>query len=91
MSATGASRIRWLLVFGYSCSVGSLTGSREYFDCGSSFGGGIPLSQVRLGWVFTAFLLGYALFQTLADGWSIGSVRGESLPLVLSGGESSRR
>jgi MFS transporter, ACS family, glucarate transporter len=71
MSGNGASRVRWLLVFWLFVLSGI-----SYLDrvniaiAGSSLAEEYHLSQVRLGWVFTAFLLGYALFQT-PGGWLV--------------------
>ena len=71
MSGNRASRVRWLLVFWLFVLSGI-----SYLDrvniaiAGSSLAEEYHLSQVRLGWVFTAFLLGYALFQT-PGGWLV--------------------
>jgi ACS family glucarate transporter-like MFS transporter len=71
MSATGASRIRWLLVFWLFVLSGISYLDRVNISiAGSSLAEEYHLSQVRLGWVFTAFLLGYALFQT-PGGWLV--------------------
>jgi len=71
MSATGASRIRWLLVFWLFVLSGISYVDRVNISiAGSSLAEEYHLSQVRLGWVFTAFLLGYALFQT-PGGWLV--------------------
>jgi ACS family glucarate transporter-like MFS transporter len=71
MAVPEASRIRWLLVFWLF-----LLSAISYLDrvniaiAGSSLAEEYHLSQVRLGWVFSAFLLGYALFQT-PGGWLV--------------------
>ncbi len=71
MSGEGASRVRWVLVLWLF-----VLGGISYLDrvnisiAGSSLAEEYHLSQVRLGWVFTAFLLGYALFQT-PGGWLV--------------------
>ncbi len=71
MSAVGASRIRWLLVFWLFVLSGISYLDRVNISiAGSSLAEEYHLSQVRLGWVFTAFLLGYALFQT-PGGWLV--------------------
>lgn len=71
MSATGASRIRWLLVFWLFVLSGISYLDRVNISiAGSTLAEEYHLSQVRLGWVFTAFLLGYALFQT-PGGWLV--------------------
>jgi len=88
MSGNRASRVRWLLVFWLFVLSGI-----SYLDrvniaiAGSSLAEEYHLSQVRLGWVFTAFLLGYALFQTPGDGWWTGTGRGECLRVALCGGD----
>lgn len=71
MSGDGASRIRWLLVFWLFVLSGISYLDRVNISiAGSSLAEEYHLSQVRLGWVFTAFLLGYALFQT-PGGWLV--------------------
>jgi len=71
MSAVGASRTRWLLVFWLFVLSGISYLDRVNISiAGSSLAEEYHLSQVRLGWVFTAFLLGYALFQT-PGGWLV--------------------
>ena len=71
MSPDGASRIRWLLVFWLFVLSGISYLDRVNISiAGSSLAEEYHLSQVRLGWVFTAFLLGYALFQT-PGGWLV--------------------
>src|SRR6202790_3185503 len=71
MSGAGASRIRWLLVFWLFVLSGISYLDRVNISiAGSSLAEEYHLSQVRLGWVFSAFLLGYALFQT-PGGWLV--------------------
>jgi len=71
MSGDGASRVRWVLVFWLFVLSGISYLDRVNISiAGSSLAGEYHLSQVRLGWVFTAFLLGYALFQT-PGGWLV--------------------
>src|ERR1700682_6649455 len=71
MSGQATSHVRWLLVFWLF-----LLSAISYLDrvnisiAGSSLADEYHLSQVRLGWVFSAFLLGYALFQT-PGGWLV--------------------
>src|SRR5215469_4174600 len=71
MTGRETSRIRWLLIFWLF-----LLSAISYLDrvnisiAGSSLAEEYHLSQVRLGWVFSAFLLGYALFQT-PGGWLV--------------------
>ena len=71
MSGAGATRIRWLLVFWlFVLSAISFLDRVNISIAGSSLAEEYHLSQVRLGWVFSAFLLGYALFQT-PGGWLV--------------------
>jgi MFS transporter, ACS family, glucarate transporter len=69
MNGPPASRIRWWLI-GWLFVLSAV----GYLDrvnlsiAGSSLTAEYHISDVRLGWVFSAFLLGYALFQTPA-GW----------------------
>ena len=71
MSGEGASRVRWVLVFWLFVLSGISYLDRVNISiAGSSLAEEYHLSQVRLGWVFTAFLLGYALFQT-PGGWLV--------------------
>jgi len=71
MSGSGASRIRWLLIFWLFVLSGISYLDRVNISiAGSSLAEEYHLSQMRLGWVFTAFLLGYALFQT-PGGWLV--------------------
>ena len=71
MTGRETSQIRWLLIFWLF-----LLSAISYLDrvnisiAGSSLAEEYHLSQVRLGWVFSAFLLGYALFQT-PGGWLV--------------------
>jgi ACS family glucarate transporter-like MFS transporter len=69
-----ASQIRWLLVFWLF-----LLSAVAYLDrinlsvAGTRLEADYHLSDTQLGWIFSAFLLGYAAFQTpagwLADSW----------------------
>lgn len=71
MSGDRASRVRWVLVFWLFVLSGISYLDRVNISiAGSSLAEEYHLSQVRLGWVFTAFLLGYALFQT-PGGWLV--------------------
>jgi len=71
MNGERASRVRWLLVFWLFVLSGISYLDRVNISiAGSSLAEEYHLSQVRLGWVFTAFLLGYALFQT-PGGWLV--------------------
>jgi ACS family glucarate transporter-like MFS transporter len=74
MSVERTSHVRWFLVFWLF-----ILGAVSFLDrvnisiAGSSIAAEYGLSDVHLGWVFSSFLLGYALFQTpggrLADKW----------------------
>jgi MFS transporter, ACS family, glucarate transporter len=71
MSGDKASRVRWVLVFWLFVLSGISYLDRVNISiAGSSLAEEYHLSQIRLGWVFTAFLLGYALFQT-PGGWLV--------------------
>ena len=66
-----ASRVRWLLVFWlFLLSAISFLDRVNISIAGNSLAEEYGLSPVRLGWVFSAFLLGYALFQT-PGGWLV--------------------
>jgi MFS transporter, ACS family, glucarate transporter len=71
LSGEGTSRIRWVLVSWLFVLSGISYLDRVNISiAGSSLADEYHLSQVRLGWVFSAFLLGYALFQT-PGGWLV--------------------
>src|ERR1700694_964920 len=63
------SRVRWFLVFGLF-----ILSAVAYLDrvnlpiAGTSIAAEYHLSNIQLGWIFSAFLRGYALFQT-PGGW----------------------
>lgn len=69
MTSSETTRIRWVLVFWLF-----LLSSVAFLDrvnlsiAGSSIAGTYSFSNIQLGYVFSAFLVGYALFQPLA-GW----------------------
>jgi MFS transporter, ACS family, glucarate transporter len=74
MSVERTSQVRWLLVFWlFILSAVSFLDRVNISIAGSSIAAEYGLSDVHLGWVFSSFLLGYALFQTpggrLADKW----------------------
>lgn len=75
-SATG--NVRWFLVFWlFILSAVSYLDRVNISVAGSTIAGDFHLTDVQLGWVFSAFLWGYALFQT-PGGWladSLGSRR----------------
>jgi len=65
------SRFRWVLIFWlFLLSTISFLDRVNISIAGSSLADEYGLSPVRLGWVFSAFLLGYALFQT-PGGWLV--------------------
>jgi ACS family glucarate transporter-like MFS transporter len=69
VTAVAKSRVRWFLVFWlFILSAVSYLDRVNVSIAGSSLAGEYHLSNVQLGWVFSAFLVGYALFQTPA-GW----------------------
>jgi len=62
-------KVRWFLVFWlFILSAVSFLDRVNISVAGSSIASEYHLSQVQLGWVFSAFLWGYALFQT-CGGW----------------------
>jgi ACS family glucarate transporter-like MFS transporter len=66
---TRSGNVRWLLVFWlFILSAVSFLDRVNISVAGSAIASDYHLSQVQLGWVFSAFLWGYALFQTLG-GW----------------------
>ena len=69
MSAEPASRVRWVLVFWlFVLSAVSYLDRVNISIAGTSIAREYNLTNVQLGWVFSAFLVGYALFQT-PGGW----------------------
>lgn len=69
MNAEPASRVRWLLVFWlFVLSAVSYLDRVNISIAGTSIAREYNLTNVQLGWVFSAFLVGYALFQT-PGGW----------------------
>ena len=66
MTATRSSNVRWVLIFWLF-----LLSAVAYLDrvnisvAGSSIASTYGLSNIQLGWIFSAFLIGYALFQTV--------------------------
>ena len=65
------THVRWLLVFWlFVLSAVSFLDRVNISIAGASLAEEYHLSQVRLGWVFSAFVLGYALFQT-PGGWLV--------------------
>jgi len=71
VTETGTGRVRWLLVFWlFVLSAISYLDRVNISIAGSALADEYHLSQVKLGWIFSAFLLGYALFQT-PGGWLV--------------------
>ena len=65
MSAARTSQIRWLLIFWlFVLSAVAFLDRVNISIAGSLLANDYHLSKIRLGWVFSAFLAGYALFQT---------------------------
>src|SRR6478752_10504008 len=66
MTDSRTSRIRWFLVFWlFVLSAVAFLDRVNISIAGSSIASDYHLTNVELGWVFSAFLAGYALFQTL--------------------------
>jgi len=69
MAKRGESRVRWFLVFGlFILSAVAYLDRVNISIAGSSIAAEYHLSNIQLGWIFSAFLVGYALFQT-PGGW----------------------
>jgi len=69
MAKREGSRVRWFLVFGlFILSAVAYLDRVNISIAGSSIAAEYHLSNVQLGWIFSAFLVGYALFQT-PGGW----------------------
>src|SRR5258708_37178300 len=65
MTGSNTSNVRWLLIFWlFILSVVAFLDRVNISIAGSSLAAAYHLSNVQLGWVFSAFLAGYALFQT---------------------------
>jgi MFS transporter, ACS family, glucarate transporter len=69
VNAEPTSRVRWILVFWlFVLSAVSYLDRVNISIAGTSIAREYNLTNVQLGWVFSAFLVGYALFQT-PGGW----------------------
>lgn len=69
MAERADSRVRWFLVFGlFILSAVAYLDRVNISIAGSSIAAEYRLSNVQLGWIFSAFLLGYGFFQT-PGGW----------------------
>jgi MFS transporter, ACS family, glucarate transporter len=62
---TRSSHVRWFLIFWlFMLSAVAFLDRVNISIAGSSLATAYHLSNVQLGWVFSSFLAGYALFQT---------------------------
>jgi ACS family glucarate transporter-like MFS transporter len=69
MTTPNTGKVRWFLVFWlFVLSAVSYLDRVNISIAGSSIAEEFHLQQTQLGWVFSAFLIGYALFQT-PGGW----------------------
>jgi ACS family glucarate transporter-like MFS transporter len=69
MANRGKSRVRWLLIFGlFILSAVAYLDRVNISIAGTSIAAEYHLSQIQLGWIFSTFLWGYAIFQT-PGGW----------------------
>ena len=66
MTASSTTQVRWFLVFWlFVLSAVAFLDRVNISIAGSSIASDYHLTNVQLGWVFSSFLAGYALFQTL--------------------------
>jgi ACS family glucarate transporter-like MFS transporter len=66
MSRSSTSHVRWFLIFWlFVLSAVAFLDRVNISIAGTSIASEYHLTNVELGWVFSAFLAGYALFQTL--------------------------
>jgi ACS family glucarate transporter-like MFS transporter len=66
MNTIQSSNQRWLLIFWlFVLSAVAYLDRVNISVAGSSIAGTYGLSNIELGWIFSAFLIGYALFQTV--------------------------
>jgi len=66
MTNAPTTRVRWLLVFWlFVLSAVAFLDRVNISIAGSSLAAAYGFSNVQLGWVFSSFLVGYALFQTV--------------------------
>jgi ACS family glucarate transporter-like MFS transporter len=69
MSKPASSRVRWFLIFWlFVLSAVAFLDRVNISIAGSSIASEFGLSNIQLGWVFSSFLVGYAVFQTVG-GW----------------------
>ena len=65
MTAENTSQIRWVLIFWlFALSAVAYLDRVNISIAGSLLANEFHLSRIQLGWIFSAFLAGYALFQT---------------------------
>src|SRR5581483_714469 len=65
MATAKSSRVRWVLIFWlFILSAVAFLDRVNISVAGGSLATAYQLTNVQLGWVFSAFLVGYALFQT---------------------------
>src|SRR5947199_2169735 len=84
MAERAESRVRWFLVFGlFILSAVAYLDRVNISIAGSSIAAEYHLSHIQLGWIFSAFLVGYALFQT--PGGSLADRLGPR-PVLTAGG-----
>jgi len=74
MNRPANSRVRWFLIFWlFVLSAVAFLDRVNISIAGPSIASEFALSNIQLGWVFSSFLVGYAVFQTiggwLADRW----------------------
>ena len=66
MTGSSTSHVRWFLIFWlFVLSAVAFLDRVNISIAGSSIASDYHLTNVQLGWVFSSFLAGYALFQTL--------------------------
>ena len=66
MSAARSSNVRWLLIFWlFVLSAVAYLDRVNISVAGRAIAATYGLSNIQLGWIFSAFLIGYALFQTV--------------------------
>ena len=88
MTGAKTSRVRWFLVFWlFILSAVSYLDRVNISIAGGSIAESYHLSDVQLGKVFSAMLVGYALFQTVGGGLRTASVLAACWPQALCGGE----
>ena len=65
MANAPTSRVRWLLIFWiFVLSAVAFLDRVNISIAGPSLEAAYHFSKIQLGWIFSAFLAGYALFQT---------------------------